>query len=172
MKIRSINIRNIKHRKNRAAAFLFIAIFIGLIGSLVAFFLINKDSKEEEKLYSGYISFNNETLALDEFEFITFEDKERMKELNLTDEYMPNGYYIYNESEELSYFEINNETEFTFFDLGNLFVKEGDDKKYTTTDKEEFRQFLYGSDDVPRRTPFWIKVRGNTVLSVTEQFVP
>ncbi len=59
-----------------------------------------------------------------------------------------------------------------FFDLGNLFVKEGDDKKYTTTDKEEFRQFLYGSDDVPRRTPFWIKVRGNTVLSVTEQFVP
>lgn len=168
MKTRFINILNMKHRKNGAAAFLFIAIFIGLLGGLVACSLNDKDLIEDEKLYSGYISLDNDTLELDEFEFITFEDKERMKELNLTDEYMPNGYYIYNESDELTYFDITSETEFTFFDLGNLFVKEEDDKKYTTTDKEEFRQFLYGSDDVPRITPFWIKVRGKTVLSVTE----
>ncbi|WOO37809.1 hypothetical protein R2R35_04735 [Anaerocolumna sp. AGMB13020] len=172
MKTRFINILNMKHRKNRATIFLFIAIFIGLLGSLAAFFLSNNDLKKEEKLYIGYISINNKTLALDEFEFITFEDKERMKELNLTDEYMPNGYYIYNESEELTYFKLNNKTEFTFFDLGNLFVKEVEDKKYTTSDKEEFRQFLYGNNDVARVTPFWVKVRGNTVLSVTEQFVP
>jgi bla regulator protein blaR1 len=172
MKTRFINILNTKHRKNGAAAFLFIAIFIGLLGGFVACSLNDKDLIEDEKLYSGYISLDNDTLALDEFEFITFEDKERMEELNLTDEDMPNGYYIYNESDDLTYFDITSETEFTFFDLGNLFVKEEDDKKYTTTDKEEFRQFLYGSDDVPRITPFWINVRGKTVLSVTEQFVP
>ncbi len=53
-------------------------------------------------------------------------------------------------------------------DSGNLFVSEDDDKEYTTTNKEEFRKFLYGNDDVPRRTPFWINVQGEKVLSVIE----
>jgi hypothetical protein len=68
-------------------------------------------------------------------------------------------------------FTIDKDTKYIFFDVGNLFVKEEDDKKYTTTSKQEFITFLYGKKGIPRITPFKVEVTGDKVISVTEIFV-
>lgn len=131
----------------------------------------NVGNDAEEKLYIGYVSLDGNTLKLDEFEFLTQENPDRLEELGISVNDMPNGYYIYNESEEITSLTIDQNTEFTFFDTGNLFVSEEDDKRYTTKDIEKFRTFLYGDDDIPAIMPFWVKVQGDKVISVEEQFV-
>lgn len=75
-------------------------------------------------------------------------------------------------SSEIMIFIVDEEAEFTFYDVGNLFVAEEDDKKYTIKDIEEFRTFLYGDDDIPRGGPFGINVKGDRVISIEEEFVP
>ena len=125
----------------------------------------------DSTLYIGYIDLEGNTLNLDEFEYIKQEDKERIEELGLTESDMPNGYYIHNESNDIQTFTIDEKTEFTFFDTGNLFVSEDDDKKYTTTNMEEFKKFLYGDNGKPIQTPFWVKVQGEKIISIEEEFV-
>lgn len=128
-------------------------------------------SATESHTYTGYISIEDDTLKIDDFEFITSEDEARIKELGLSQTDMPNGYYIHNESEEVKSFKIDKDTKYTFFDLGNLFVKEEDDKKYTTTSKQDFITFLYGEKGTPSRIPFEIVALRDTVISITEIFV-
>lgn len=128
-------------------------------------------STTESHTYTGYISIEDDTLKIDDFEFITSEDEARVKELGLSQTDMPNGYYIHNESEEVKSFKIDKDTKYTFFDLGNLFVKEEDDKKYTTTSKQDFITFLYGEKGTPSRIPFEIVALRDTVISITEIFV-
>jgi hypothetical protein len=131
----------------------------------------NEDVSTDSKKYIGYVTLEGNNLTLDEFEFIKQDDKERMEELGLTESDMPNGYYIYNESDETQSFTLDEQTEFTFFDTGNLFVSEEEDKKYTTTNIEEFKQFLYGDSNTPIQTPFWVDVQDGKVISVEEEFV-
>ena len=97
----------------------------------------------------------------------------KIKELGLTESDMPDGYYIQNTSEEVKTFILDDQTSYTFFDVGNLFVKEEDDKKYTTTSQDEFKTFLYGekAGDDPRRTPFEVEVSAEKVISIQEIFV-
>ena len=123
------------------------------------------------KLYIGYIDLEGDILKLDEFEYIKQEDKERIEELGLSEGDMPNGYYIHNESNEILSFTIDDQIEFTFYDTGNLFVAEDDNKKYTTTNIEEFKKFLSGDHNKSIKTPFWVKVRDDKVISVEEEFV-
>lgn len=127
-------------------------------------------SKDSEK-YIGYVALDGNNIQLDDFEFIKQDDKERMEEFGLTESDMPNGYYIHNESEEIQSFTIDEQTKFTFFDTGNLFVTEEEDKKYTTTNIEEFKHFLYGDSNMPIKTPFWVDVQDGKVISVEEEFV-
>ncbi|ADL05695.1 hypothetical protein [Lacrimispora saccharolytica] len=152
----------------RILAFLLIVI---LLFSLISCKRSDNTQVTQSKIYIGYIALDGDTLELDEFEFITQKDEERIKELNLSESDMPGGYYIYNESDETISFTIDDKTKFTFFDVGNLFVSEDDDKKYTTTDKEQFRKFLYGNRDIPAKTPFWVEVQGDKVISIIEEFI-
>lgn len=141
-----------------------------LIILLVGCKSINEENNTNK--YIGYIrSVDDSTIELDDFEFITSEDTERIKELKLSDSDMPNGYYINNVSEETKSFSLTNETEFIFYDTGNLFVSEEDDKKYTTYNKDEFIEFLYLYSDSPRRTPFWVEVSNKDVIKIEEEFV-
>lgn len=127
---------------------------------------------EETEKYIGYITlYDGVNLELDDFEFIIEKDEERIKELNLSEMDMPNGYYIYDISDNILKFKITDETEFTFFDSGNIFVSETDDKKYTTVNKDEFKEFLYLGGDKPRKTPFWVEVKNGKVISIKEEFV-
>lgn len=145
---------------------------IGLILTLSGCRWLNENFTGKTKEYSGYIMFyDGDKLELDDFEWITLEDKEKIKALNLSEKDMPNGYYIHNVSAETLKFDMADEVNYVFYDLGNLYVSKNQDKKYMTSSKEEFKDFLYGGSDMPRKTPFWVEVKDNKVISIKEEFV-
>ncbi|WP_334076749.1 hypothetical protein [Paenibacillus sanfengchensis] len=151
------------------------AVFVNILVFIMVLISCSTDkpnaSQPEQQIYTGYLFLEGNTLKIDDFEFITFEDKERMQELGLTEADMPNGYEIYNENEDVKSYLLADNTKFTFYDTSNLFVKEEDDKKYITTDRQKFKTFLYRGEDVPMRTPFEVIIRGNKVISISEIFV-
>ncbi|MCI8285492.1 MAG: hypothetical protein HFE90_09575 [Firmicutes bacterium] len=131
----------------------------------------NDDSGKSETI-TGYIRLNGNSIEADEFEFITQEDKNRISELSLSlSADMPNGYYINNTNESYEKFELSDNAEFIFYDTGNLFVSEDDDKKYITSDIEEFHEFLYGSSAESKKTPFKISVKDKKVEKIEEIFI-
>lgn len=152
-----------------------ILVWIGLFLLSVSLIACNeakeKEVQPENRTYQGYIALDGNKLKIDDFEFITSDDTEKIRELGLTDIDMPSGHYIHNVSEEVKIFTLDDKASFMFYDVGNLFVKEEDDKKYTTLSLDEFRTFLYGDRDEPRRTPFEIGVVGEKVISIKEIFV-
>lgn len=152
-----------------------VIVLILILAFSMALISCSTDNKEplqpEQQTLTGYLFLEGNTLKVDEFEFITSKDKERMQELGLTEADMPNGYEIYNESEELKSFTLDENTQYHFYDTSNLFVKEEDDKKYSTTDLNQFQLFLYRGDDTPSRTPFEMVIEGDKVISITEIFV-
>lgn len=132
--------------------------------------LVVDDYQSIEDLYIGHISIEKDTLYLDEVEWITDENQDRIKELELSQSEMPNGYYIYNPSTDKMKFKLGENTEYHFIALESLsFIKEGDDRNYSTTKKEEFLEFLnhVKSDSVV----FWVEIKDGSVVNITEQFV-
>lgn len=132
--------------------------------------LVVDDYQSIEDLYIGHISIEKDTLYLDEVEWITDENQDRIKELELSQSEMPNGYYIYNPSTDKMKFKLDEDTEYHFIALESLsFIKEGDDRNYSTTKKEEFLEFLnhVKSDSVV----FWVEIKDGSVVNITEQFV-
>lgn len=130
------------------------------------------NSKEETNEYIGYITFyDSDKIEIDDFEFINKDNKDRIKELNLSEKDMPNGYYIYNNSVETLKFDVSKKATYIFYDLGNLYVTENQDKKYITNNEKDFKDFLYYGSSTPRKTPFWIKIRNNKVICIEEEFI-
>ncbi|MNW23672.1 hypothetical protein D3C74_03790 [compost metagenome] len=128
-------------------------------------------SQSQKQSYTGYLSIEGNTLQIDDFEFQTSKDQARVQQLGITDTDMPNGYYIHNQTEDVQTFAIDENTQYTFYDTSNLFIKEEDDKRYTTADKQQFKAFLYRDNEVPLRTPFEIETEGGRVIAITEIFV-
>lgn len=124
-------------------------------------------------LYIGHITIEDNILYLDEIEWITEEDKDRIEELGLSRQNdMPNGYYIYNPSTEIKSFEIGNDTVYNFVAFEHLsFMNEGDDRNYSTNKKEEFIEYLQAYSDEAASVPFTVEVKNGKVISITEQFV-
>ncbi len=151
-------------------------VFIVLLVGVVSLMFIsceqaNEDGKNKD-LYIGYISMEKNTLYLDEVEWITDKDKDRIKELDLSEQNdMPNGYYIYNPSSDKVSFEVNEETVYNFIDWGNDFVGKDEDRNYSTTNQEEFIRYLNTYSDKAAKVPFWIQTKDGYVISITEQFV-
>ncbi|MGG0824252.1 hypothetical protein ABE099_15415 [Paenibacillus turicensis] len=131
-----------------------------------------KEMQPEKKIYTGYLSLEGNKLLIDDFEFISSKDKARIKELGLNDMDMPNGYYIHNETDELKTFILDENTSYMFFDSQNLFVKEEDDKKYTTKSLDEFKTYLNPGGNDPNTIPFEIETQGEKVISIKEIYVP
>lgn len=129
----------------------------------------------EPELLAGYILLEENILYLDEVEVITTEDKDRIVELDLKDEDLPNGYYIHNRGKETILFELTDETVYTFIDYQLLFVEEpSGDRLYKTTKKENFVKHLNTSyfDEPPAgKVPFFIEVKNGKAISVTEKFL-
>lgn len=146
-----------------------ILLILGLV-SLLLFSCNQTDVDEPNKdLYIGHINIVEDTLNLDEVEWITSEDQDRITELGLSQSDMPNGYYINNPSTDTVSFKIGEDTEYNFVVLESLsFYKEGEDRNYSTTNKEEFMEFLnnVNSDTVV----FWVEVKDGFVVSIKEQF--
>lgn len=118
---------------------------------------------------TGHISIEGDTLYVDEVEWITTENAERMQELNLAESDMPNGYYIHNPSTDKITFQISESMEYHFVALESLsFFKEGEDRNYSTTKKEEFMEFLNSVD--AERVVFTVEIKDGVAVKITEIF--
>lgn len=127
----------------------------------------DKDTGGLKKMI-GYIQIAGDRLTLDEIEFITNEDTERIKELGLTESDMPNGYFILNQDFELSSYRIGN-TSYTYINWGET---DPDKRILTTRAGWEFIEYLSTYTDNGAGIPFWVEVKDGEVISITEQYVP
>lgn len=128
------------------------------------------EANNKNGLYIGHISIGKDTLYLDEVEWITDENQDRINELELSPADMPNGFYIDNPSTDKILFKIGDNTEYNFVTLEALsFYKEGADRNYSTTKKEEFMEFLNNMNT--DRIVFWVEVKDGFVVTITEQFI-
>ena len=123
------------------------------------------ESESEVKSYCAYVvSLGTDTIEVDIAEYITDEDTERMRELDLTEGDMPDGYYIYNPDE-------TTETHYTFIDWGRDFVDADlyEDLLISTTSRELFRSYLKTYRDSRPGMPFFLEVEDGTVKSILEK---
>ncbi len=130
-----------------------------------------------ESHFIGYISdfegsFPN-LFNFDPVEWLTLEDVNRLEDLGIDSNELPNGYYIHNKIEEVYSFRLNENTEYNFIDWGNDFTSNDEDRfHYSTMDKDEFIQYLSSYTDNAAKVPFWIVTKDGFVQSITEQYVP
>lgn len=128
-------------------------------------------AKTPESHFIGFImnfSVDEVSFHFDQVEWLTLNDTERLKELNINPENdMPNGYYIHNPQTYPMYCEVNEETKYTIINWGG-----GDNPNdfHKSVNKEEFKEYL---DTYLNRTPpFRIVTKDGYVQSITEQYVP
>ena len=131
-------------------------------------------ASEHRDWYEGYLALEEDELLVNDFQMVYAAEKDVMKVLELTEADMPNGFCIYDSSDEVLTFTLNDKTQYTFYDTGPLFVPEdSEDRLYTTADKAEFLQkFDEDGDGDLGRVPFVVKVsEDGQVISVNEIFV-
>ena len=121
----------------------------------------------------GYLTVKDNQLIVDEIKFIDLADKYWIDSLNLTEEDMTNGYYIYNPSDEKLTFTLNDETRYDFYDTGALFISEANETRMSTTQEvsEFLKKFDVGNGELGK-TPFEIQVlEDGRVISIREIFI-
>ena len=157
-----------------------IIIIIGCVISILTWISYNKNnnlSNELSSLYIGYISIetkelSNTTFFLDEVEWITLKDEERIRELNLTiDNNLPNGYYIHNPDTKKIPVIINEKTLYKFIDWNGIYVKEDGNKQYTTSNKLQFINNLNSYKGQKFQPLFWVEIKNGVVIKITEQLL-
>lgn len=138
----------------------------------------NNQSKQtasgEYNLYEGYLTVDGDRLLVDDFQFIDLADQYWIKTLGLTAEDMPDGYYIYDTSDEMLTFALSEETRYNFYDTGAQFISEDNENRlYTTTNLADFlAKFDADGEGDLGKTPFEIQVlKDGQVLSISEIFV-
>ena len=109
-------------------------------------------------------------ITVDVIEFVTSENAERIKELNLTEEDMPDGYYIYNQEHEMVTWEFDSQTVYTFIDWNGDFTGSDYPEEYTTMDIQEFQQYVATYEDSAPGMPFFFQVESGVVKLVLEKF--
>ena len=124
-------------------------------------------------VYEGYLTVKDNELLVDDIKFIDLSDKYWIDSLNLTEEDMTNGYYIYNPSDEKLTFTLNDETRYDFYDTGALFISEDNETRmYTTQEVSEFLEKFDAGNGELGKTPFEIQVlEDGRVISIREIFI-
>lgn len=174
--------QNLWMAKESAVAWWFIEAQLGQqperTGGMVVSENISVDDFMETPIstYVGYISSFGENYPdlfhFDPVEWITPDNASRIDELQLTDLDMPNGFYVYNPREDNLAMEVSEGTEYRFIDWNRQFKPLGEDRNYTTKDKEEFHEYLKSYPDLAANIPFWIETKDGYVISITEQYIP
>jgi hypothetical protein len=122
---------------------------------------------------SDFASTDEKGFVFDPIEWITLEDKERLEELGIEENELPNGYYIHNPEKEAILYRLAEETKFVFIDWSGEFAPSEDERwGYETEDVQEFIRYLATYSDGAAKVPFIIEAKGDTVLKITEQYVP
>lgn len=113
---------------------------------------------------------DQDTVVLDVVEFITIEDTRRMEELGITEEDMPDGYYIYNPDKKTTSFKLGEHTVYRFIDWRRDFVDsdEPDDLNIVTTDKAVFEKYI-GTYDPKPGMPFFFEVEEDYITKIVEK---
>lgn len=124
-------------------------------------------------VYEGYLTVKDNQLIVDDIKFVDLSDKYWIDSLDLTEKDMPDGYYIYNPSDEKLTFALNEETRYNFYDTGNLFVSEDNESRmYTTKELSEFLKKFDLGDGELGKTPFKIQaLEDGRVISIEEIFI-
>ena len=89
---------------------------------------------------------DNDHLWVDMAEWITPEDKEKVRSLKLTEHDMPDGYYIHNPSRSRTILKLTADTQYRFIDWGRSF-----------------------SDSDEPEMPFFIEVENGAVTLIEEK---
>lgn len=133
--------------------------------------LVCNPKEKPESHFIGFISefnVNDFSFNFDEVEWVTDEDKERIKELDLNPENdMPNGYYIHNADISQILCMVNDKTDYIIINWG------GDadiNEMYKHVKIKEFNEYLKTYSN--RTPPFRIVIQNGYVKSITEQYVP
>ncbi|WP_053083691.1 M56 family metallopeptidase [Rubeoparvulum massiliense] len=120
--------------------------------------------------FIGFISdfetakYSKPYFHLDQIEWLTLEDNERLEELNIDpNEDMPNGFYIHNPHNYPMFFQVTEDTKYNIIVLG-------EEVTHKSVNMEDFIKHLEQfSDFTP---PFWVTTKDGYVQDITEQYVP
>lgn len=101
---------------------------------------------------------------LDQIEWLTDDDAERLKQLNIDPNDLPNGFYIYNPLNYPMYCEVTEQTQYRIINWRE------DASRHKSVNREAFSKYLeQHSDFTP---PFRIITKDGYVQIITEQYVP
>ena len=137
--------------------------------------LIEDFEKTPESNYIGYISnwksdengTGDFSFHLDVVEWLTLEDIDRLKELKLSPDQLPSGFYIYNPNSYPAYFEGKDYTVFRIIEAKT-------EVRQIEITREEFEKYLKRLDQVEPsfQIPFRIVTKDGFVQSIEEQYLP
>ncbi len=122
--------------------------------------------KTPESHFIGFISnFSKESASfhLDKIEWLTSNDTQRLKELNIDVNDMPNGFYIHNPNSYPMHFQVIEQTEYNIINWDEAAANK------SVTIEEFIDSFEKYSDFTP---PYRIITKDGYVQSISEQYVP
>lgn len=126
--------------------------------------------KEDVTELCAYIKeINGNTLVIDPVEYISSEDSDRLASYKHTDDDMPDGYYIYNKDEKTEDVILTDQTEYSFLDWTREFGGTDADIRVVTKDKKIFEKYMETYTDAKPGMPFFLKMKGNTVIQILEK---
>lgn len=109
------------------------------------------------------------TVTVDVIEFITETDRNRMEELDLTNDDMLDGYYIYNPDTEMKIWNLDAQTVYAFIDWNGDFTESEYPEEYTTTDVQEFRDYIGTYENAAPGMPFFFRMENQVVKLILER---
>lgn len=122
---------------------------------------------EEVAAFIKNVSADNVTVDI--VEYITDTNRERIKELKISGEDMPDGYYIFNSDEEVTIWKCNAETVYTFIDWNGDFTGAESPEEYSTMDIEEFRKYIETYDKGEPKMPFFFIIENGYIKQIIEK---
>ncbi len=127
----------------------------------------NIESIEEIAAFVKNVS--DDSIVVDIVEYITDTDTERIKELSLTEDDMPDGYYFFNSDVEVTTWKYNAETVYTFIDWGGDFTDGKFPVEYTTMDIGEFQKYIDTYDNGEPGMPFFFTIENGYIKQIIEK---
>lgn len=112
---------------------------------------------------------SGDRITVDIVEYITDADTERVAELGLTENDMPDGYYFYNPEEETTVWTCDKKANYTFIDWYGDFTGSEYPGYYNTMSLDEFRQYVNHYTDGEPWFPLFFLVEDGVVKNILER---
>ncbi len=151
-----------------------IKLYVFLISAVCLVSGCQKNNLTEEKIgYISNINIKERSFDFDEIEWITLEDKEKIKELNLDENFdFPNDFYINNSSKEKSLLTLSKKAVFEFLDWKDDFKAKSVNLEEFSNQHTEFFETYLKPNETDILTPYWIEIENDNVISIKQQYIP